>query len=52
MRRLVILALLYLGVQLMLPLGEQGHGSEALVTFGFLILAGRGFLPGLERGVP
>jgi Kef-type K+ transport system membrane component KefB len=38
-RRFVILALLYLGVQLMLPLGEQGHGSEALVTFGFLILA-------------
>src|SRR5689334_18978448 len=23
----------------MLPLGEQGHGSEALVTFGFLVLA-------------
>jgi Kef-type K+ transport system membrane component KefB len=39
MRRFVILALLYLGVQLMLPLGEQGHGSEALVTFGFLVLA-------------
>jgi Kef-type K+ transport system membrane component KefB len=38
-RRFVILALLYLGVQLMLRLGEQGHGSEALVTFGFLILA-------------
>ncbi len=39
MRRFVILALLYLGVQLMLTLGEQGHGSEALVTFGFLVLA-------------
>jgi Kef-type K+ transport system membrane component KefB len=39
MRRFIILALLYLGVQLILPLGEQGHGSEALLTFGFLILA-------------
>jgi Kef-type K+ transport system membrane component KefB len=38
-RRFVILALLYLGVQLMLRLGQQGHGSEALVTFGFLVLA-------------
>jgi Kef-type K+ transport system membrane component KefB len=38
-RRFIILALLYLGVQLILPLGEQGHGSEALLTFGFLILA-------------
>jgi len=38
-RRFVILALLYLGVQLVLTLGEQGHGSEALVTFGFLVLA-------------
>jgi Kef-type K+ transport system membrane component KefB len=37
-RRFIILALLYLGVQLILPLGEQGHGSEALLTFGFLIL--------------
>ena len=39
MRRLVILALLYVGVQLILPLGQVGHGSEALLTFGFLILA-------------
>ena len=38
MRRFIILALLYLGMQLILPLGEQGHGSEALLAFGFLIL--------------
>jgi len=39
MRRVVILALLYVGVQLILPLGQVGRGSEALLTFGFLILA-------------
>src|SRR5688572_206501 len=39
MRRIIILALLYAGVQLILPLGEIGHGSEALLTFGFLVLA-------------
>jgi Kef-type K+ transport system membrane component KefB len=39
MRRIIILALLYAGVQLVLPLGEVGRGSEALLTFGFLVLA-------------
>lgn len=39
MRRVIILALLYFGVQLILPLGAKGRGSEALLTFGFLILA-------------
>jgi Kef-type K+ transport system membrane component KefB len=39
MRRVVILALLYVGVQLILPLGEVGRGSAALLAFGFLILA-------------
>ncbi|HEX6052809.1 MAG TPA: cation:proton antiporter [Gemmatimonadaceae bacterium] len=39
MRRVIILALLYVGVQLILPLGRVGGGSEALLTFGFLILA-------------
>src|SRR5688572_30857921 len=39
MRRIIILALLYAGVQLILPLGEVGRGSEALLTFGFLVLA-------------
>jgi Kef-type K+ transport system membrane component KefB len=39
MRRVVILALLYVGVQLILPLGNVGRGSEALLAFGFLILA-------------
>jgi len=38
-RRVIILALLYVGVQLILPLGEVGRGSEALLSFGFLILA-------------
>lgn len=39
MRRLVILALLLLGMQLLLPLGVPGRSSQALLTFGFLILA-------------
>jgi Kef-type K+ transport system membrane component KefB len=39
MRRIIILALLYGGVQLILPLGARGQGAEALLTFGFLILA-------------
>lgn len=39
MRRLVILALLFGAMQLVLPLGEAGHGSQWLLTFGFLILA-------------
>jgi len=39
MRRLLILALLYGGMHLILPLGSAGQGSETLLTFGFLILA-------------
>lgn len=39
MRRLLILALLYGGMSLILPLGVSGQGGQALLTFGFLILA-------------
>lgn len=39
MRRFVILALLFGAMQLVLPLGAGGHGSQWLLTFGFLILA-------------
>ncbi|HET7631907.1 MAG TPA: cation:proton antiporter [Gemmatimonadaceae bacterium] len=39
MRRLVVLVLLLAGMQLILPLGIPGHGSELLLTFGFLIIA-------------
>ncbi|NJD19639.1 MAG: hypothetical protein FIA95_10210 [Gemmatimonadetes bacterium] len=39
MRRLVTLALLFGGMRLILPLGSQGQGSVALLSFGFLILA-------------
>jgi Kef-type K+ transport system membrane component KefB len=39
MRRILILALLLGGMQLILPLGAQGQGSLALLPFGFLILA-------------
>ena len=39
MRRVVILALLFGAMQLVLPLGGGGHGSQWLLTFGFLILA-------------
>jgi hypothetical protein len=39
MRRLVILALLFAGVQLLLPLGGGHADAQALLTFGFLILA-------------
>ena len=39
MRQLIILVLLFGGVQLILPLGASGHGSEWLLAFGFLILA-------------
>jgi Kef-type K+ transport system membrane component KefB len=39
MRRLIILALLYGGMQLILPLGSRGQGSWPLLAFGFLILA-------------
>jgi Kef-type K+ transport system membrane component KefB len=38
-RRLVILALLLGSMQLIFPLGAQGQGSQALLSFGFLILA-------------
>jgi Kef-type K+ transport system membrane component KefB len=38
MRRLVILALMYGGMQLILPLGSRGQGSWPLLAFGFLIL--------------
>ena len=39
MQRLIVLGLLYGGVQLVHPLGAGLHGSDALLTFGFLILA-------------
>jgi Kef-type K+ transport system membrane component KefB len=39
MRRLIILALLLGGVQLLLPLGGGRTDAHALLTFGFLILA-------------
>lgn len=39
MRRLIILALLLGSMQLIFPLGTQGQGSQALLSFGFLILA-------------
>ncbi|MDP9349561.1 MAG: cation:proton antiporter [Gemmatimonadota bacterium] len=39
MRRVLILALLLGGMRLILPLGSQGQGSQALLSFGFLILA-------------
>ncbi len=38
MRRLVVLALLLGGMQLIQPLGVPGFGARALLTFGFLIL--------------
>jgi Kef-type K+ transport system membrane component KefB len=39
MRQLIILVLLFGGMQLLLPLGTSAHGSEWLLAFGFLILA-------------
>jgi Kef-type K+ transport system membrane component KefB len=39
MRRVLILSLLLGGMRLILPLGSQGQGSQALLSFGFLILA-------------
>jgi Kef-type K+ transport system membrane component KefB len=39
MRRAITLLLLLGGVRLVLPLGSQGQGSEALLSLGFLILA-------------
>jgi Kef-type K+ transport system membrane component KefB len=38
-RRAIILALLFGGIQLILPIGMQGQGSWVLLSFGFLILA-------------
>lgn len=38
MRRLAILIVLFGGMQLVLPLGTQGQGSQTLLSFGFLIL--------------
>jgi Kef-type K+ transport system membrane component KefB len=38
-RRLLILALLFGAVQMLIPLGQGGQGSQALLGFGFLILA-------------
>lgn len=39
MRRLTILLVLYLGMQSVFPLRAAAAGAEALMTFGFLILA-------------
>lgn len=39
MRRAVILIIVFGLVELMRPLGSAGYGSQALLTFGFLILA-------------
>src|SRR5699024_9889795 len=39
MRRLVILLLLFGGMQLIIPLGDPGQGSRVLLAFGFVILA-------------
>ncbi len=39
MRRLVILALLFSTVQVVLWLGQTGHGAQTLLAFGFLIVA-------------
>jgi Kef-type K+ transport system membrane component KefB len=38
-RRLGVLVLLLVGMELVLPLGAEGQGSQALLAFGFLILA-------------
>lgn len=39
MRRIIILALLLAGVQLILPLGARGYGGSWLLAFGFLMVA-------------
>lgn len=39
MRRVIILGLLFAGMQTLRPLGTAGHGGQWLLTFGFLILA-------------
>ena len=39
MRRVIVLLFLYVGMQLLLPFGQQGQGSQALLAFGFIILA-------------
>jgi Kef-type K+ transport system membrane component KefB len=38
-RRFGILVVLLVGMELVLPLGSEGQGSQALLAFGFLILA-------------
>lgn len=39
MRRAIVLALLFVGMAALQPLGTPGHGGQWLLTFGFLILA-------------
>ncbi len=39
MRRIIILALLLAGMQLILPLGARGYGGQWLLSFGFLVVA-------------
>lgn len=39
MRRLIVLALLFGGTRLILPLGSEIYGAQALLAFGFLVLA-------------
>jgi len=38
-RRIIILALLLAGMQLILPLGASGYGGQWLLSFGFLVVA-------------
>lgn len=39
MRRIIVLGLLFIGMQVIQPLGARGYASEPLLAFGFLILA-------------
>lgn len=39
MRRILVLALLFLGLRLITPLGDPGTGADVLLAFGFLVLA-------------
>ena len=39
MRRVVVLVFLFVGMQLLVPLGAGGEGSQTLLAFGFIILA-------------
>jgi Kef-type K+ transport system membrane component KefB len=39
MRRVIVLGLLFIGMQVIQPLGAPGYASEPLLAFGFLILA-------------